>query len=116
MHAIEAKANPVLCRRCHGTSFCENCHSLQNLTSNSLDPRNPHPPGWTIPGSPQFHGVAAQRDITSCASCHDQGPSTNCIKCHRVGGVGGNPHPLGWLSHHGYQEMRSNPICLYCHI
>lgn len=116
VHTIEAKASPASCSRCHGTSFCQNCHARQSLTSTSSDPRNPHPPGWEIPGSAQFHGVAARRDIVSCASCHDQGPSTNCIRCHRVGGVGGNPHPINWLSHHDMHEMRSNPMCLYCHL
>jgi len=116
VHAIEARGDSATCRRCHGTSFCENCHTLQNLTATNPDPRNPHPPGWIIPGSAQFHGVYAQRDIANCASCHDQGPSTNCITCHRVGGVGGNPHPPAWVLHHSPQEIPRNPMCLYCHM
>jgi hypothetical protein len=60
--------------------------------------------------------VAARRDISSCAACHDQGPSSNCITCHRVGGTGGNPHPIGWMQHHDQQEIHRNTMCLYCHL
>ena len=113
-HAIEAKAEPATCRRCHGTSFCEDCHAVQNLTPLAANPRDPHPSGWSFPGSASFHGTAARRDIVSCAACHDQGAKSICVDCHKVGGVGGDPHPSGWR--HSRDEIRRNGMCLACHI
>jgi hypothetical protein len=114
-HTLEAQADPASCRRCHGSSFCEDCHRQQNLTPQAANPRDPHPPGWSFPASPDFHGVAARRDITSCAACHDQGARSICVDCHRVGGIGGNPHPAGWQSRHGRDEIARNGMCLACH-
>jgi hypothetical protein len=113
-HAVEAQAGPALCRRCHGSSFCESCHEAQNLTPLAKNPRDPHPSGWAFPGSADFHGTAARRDIASCAPCHDQGARSICVDCHKVGGVGGDPHPPGWR--HSRDEIRQNGMCLACHL
>jgi hypothetical protein len=115
-HAVEAQAEPATCRRCHGSSFCENCHQAQNLTPFGSNPRDPHPSGWSFPGSANFHGTAARRDILSCAGCHDQGAQSICVDCHKVGGVGGNPHPPGWEARHGRDEMMHNGMCHACHL
>jgi hypothetical protein len=115
-HAAEAKAEPATCRRCHGSSFCEGCHQAQNLTPFGSNPRDPHPPGWAFPGSADFHGTAARRDIASCAACHDQGARSICVDCHRVGGIGGNPHPPGWDVRHGRNEIARNGMCRACHL
>jgi cytochrome c7-like protein len=115
-HSIEAAGNDATCRRCHGNDFCTSCHTAQNLTPVAANPRDPHPLGWTIPGTKDFHGEAARRDIASCAACHDQGPRSNCVSCHRVGGIGGNPHPTSWLSHHDHSEIQGNGMCATCHI
>jgi hypothetical protein len=64
-HVIEARADPSSCARCHGKSFCQDCHTAQSLTPIAATPRNPHPPGWSLPGSPRFHGTEARRDIRS---------------------------------------------------
>jgi hypothetical protein len=114
-HAVEAQGDPASCRRCHGSSFCEDCHRQQNLTPQAANPRDPHPLGWSTPGSPQFHGTEARRDIVSCAGCHDQGARSICVDCHRVGGIGGNPHPPDWQSRHGRGEIARNSMCLACH-
>ena len=114
-HSIEAKFQPTTCLRCHGQSFCTNCHTVQNLTKDGTNPRDPHPQGWSLPNSAQFHGPAARRDIASCAACHDQGPRSNCIDCHKVGGIGGNPHPSGWTDKHPNSDINKNGMCLYCH-
>jgi hypothetical protein len=114
-HMIEARADQATCQRCHGTSFCDSCHTVNNLTSTAVDPRMPHPPGWSFPGSADFHGTAARRDIASCASCHDQGAASVCVQCHRVGGIGGNPHPASWLARHDTSEIASNGMCAACH-
>jgi len=66
-HAVDAQAEPATCRRCHGSSFCDSCHRVNNLTPFGANPRDPHPLGWAFPDSAQFHGTAARRDITSCA-------------------------------------------------
>ncbi len=113
-HSTEAAADPALCKRCHGVTFCTTCHAAQNLTPNASNPRNPHPPGWAFPG-PNSHAAPARRDIASCQACHDQGPASICVNCHKVGGIGGNPHPPGWLASHNSAQIQRNSMCLYCH-
>jgi hypothetical protein len=112
-HALEAQAQPARCVRCHEPQTCESCHRERGVSGNQFGARNPHPPGWvgTSAGSSSFHGRDARRDILSCAGCHDQGPATNCIRCHKVGGFGGNPHPNGWRSTQSPQDT----MCRYCH-
>jgi hypothetical protein len=114
-HSVEAQGDPASCRRCHGTSFCDDCHRQQNLTPQGASPRDPHPPGWSYPTSAQFHGTEARRDINQCAACHDQGARSICVDCHKVGGIGGNPHPPGWQSRHDRGEIARNSMCLACH-
>ncbi len=113
-HAVEARGDATGCRRCHGSSFCESCHAANNLTATAVNPRDPHPPGWSFPG-PASHAQPARRDIASCAACHDQGPRSICITCHKVGGIGGDPHPPGWTGSHPASEIQRNGMCLYCH-
>jgi hypothetical protein len=112
-HAIEAESQPARCARCHAPETCDSCHVARGVSGNRIDGRNPHPPGWvgTNTNSQSFHGRAARRDILACASCHDQGPATNCVRCHKVGGYGGNPHPHGWKS----ARTTSEQMCRYCH-
>jgi len=114
-HATEASADQASCRRCHGSSFCEDCHRVQNLAPQGSNARDPHPQGWSFPGSANFHGTAARRDIASCAACHDQGARSICVDCHKEGGIGGNPHPPGWSDRHGRDEIGRNGMCLACH-
>lgn len=112
-HSIEAQEDPARCARCHTPATCDSCHLERGVSGNGLAGRSPHPSGWvgTNTTSKSFHGRAARRDILSCASCHDQGPATNCIRCHKVGGYGGNPHPSGWKS----LQSESSGMCRYCH-
>jgi hypothetical protein len=117
-HPMEARLEPGRCVTCHTTSSCEGCHLQRGVSAAYRDQQGrssamPHGVGWLGPdtSSAQFHGRAAQRDITSCASCHDQGPASNCIRCHRPGGVGGTPHPDGWSS----SRSPRDPMCAYCH-
>lgn len=113
-HAMEAASEPARCLSCHRTETCDSCHMARGVSAGRIDAVSPHPPGWMGPDSldPRHHGRSARRDILSCASCHDQGPATNCITCHKVGGSGGNPHPNGWQS----QRTPSDLMCSYCHI
>ena len=111
-HSIEARANSAKCATCHATSSCEACHLERGVSSAHKNARNPHPTGFAGPaGTDAFHGPIARRDVVSCAACHDQGPATNCIGCHRVGGGGGTPHPDGWSSARSTQDA----MCKYCH-
>jgi len=113
-HAIEVRSQPARCARCHQPSFCDSCHMERGVSGGRIDGRNPHPVGW-IGGSsdaPSGHGRDARRDILTCAGCHEQGPATNCIRCHKVGAYGGNPHPKGWKS----SRSESAAMCKYCHV
>ena len=111
-HAIEA-SDQAKCLSCHAPSSCDSCHTARGVSANAVGARNPHPIGWVgrDTSSRKFHGRAARRDLLQCAGCHDQGPQTNCIRCHRPGAPGGNPHPSGWES----SQDRSSPMCRYCH-
>ena len=112
-HAIEARSEPARCVSCHTVDTCDACHAARGVSANVMNPRNPHPPEWvgSNTGSSNFHGAAARRDIVSCAGCHEAGPLTNCIQCHKVGAFGGNPHPQGWKSSRGQDAQ----MCRYCH-
>lgn len=112
-HPIEAKTQPATCLKCHSESSCNSCHILRGISAARLDSPNPHPVGWVGPNtnSVDFHGRAARQNILVCTACHDQGPATNCIRCHSVGGYGGNPHPHGWAS----ARSRDAGMCRYCH-
>lgn len=111
-HPIEAKADQSMCMRCHGTNFCQACHVQHGLLPGAEGALNPHPQGF---GDGKAHGAAARKDIVGCAACHDQGAASNCVSCHKVGGVGGNPHPPSWLLRHPHDEIGANPMCRACH-
>jgi len=112
-HSIEARSQPARCARCHEPSTCDSCHLERGVSGGRISGRNPHPPGWVSAtgGDPSGHARVARRDILTCAGCHDQGPATNCIRCHKVGAYGGNPHPKGWKSARGERAA----MCRYCH-
>ncbi len=123
-HMIDASAAPASCRRCHGSAFCEDCHTQQGLTKFSEAFRRPasHDAGnWANApsGSKPAHASAARRDITSCAGCHDQGAMATCVGCHQVGGVAGQPgmapHPKKFLSAHDAEDRKHNSMCAVCH-
>lgn len=112
-HPMEARARPSSCLTCHATETCDACHLARGVSAARLDVQNPHPVGWVSndPTVPSLHGREARRDIVACASCHEAGPATNCIRCHKVGAYGGNPHPAGWPS----GGDTSATMCRYCH-
>lgn len=124
-HGIEAKGKTENCQTCHQTeTFCAECHAsedgdfamggivpLSHTSANFLT-------GLT-PGSE--HAVLAQRDIESCASCHDvQGADPNCILCHSdpdgVKGTNPKTHPAGFMDdNHGDWHSDGASICFDCH-
>lgn len=112
-HPLEAASQPGLCATCHVKTECDACHVTRGVSATIPGGASPHPLGWASgvgPGT-NLHGLAARRDIGACASCHDQGPATNCVRCHKVGALGGSPHPVGWQS----SEPVSSPTCAVCH-
>jgi hypothetical protein len=125
-HMIEAGANPASCRKCHGSAFCDSCHTQRNLTQTPGLPGGaqfPHPPAaiWLSKASGDFHGAAARKNIVACAACHDSGASSTCVSCHRIGpggtpGSGGNPHPSSFVSKHRSDDRTKSPMCMACHI
>jgi hypothetical protein len=112
-HAIEARSQPASCLRCHAQQGCDSCHVDRGISPAAVGSVSPHPVGWIgrDTTSANYHGRTARRDVVTCAGCHDQGPATNCIRCHRVGAFGGNPHPSGWTS----ERPLDDGMCGYCH-
>ncbi len=115
-HALEAAARPATCQTCHGQSFCQDCHRRSNAAADNRGGRSPHPDGYAFrSGGGAFHGTDARMNIQQCATCHDQGAASNCVTCHRVGGIGGDPHPPGFERRNADQEKRNSRACIPCH-
>lgn len=117
-HAIVGRGDIPSCTRCHSLKSCDRCHSERGVSATAgaaaRAGRSPHAPDWMTPGSPNGHGLEARRHIVECASCHDQGPKSNCVRCHRAssqGGLGINPHPPGWEA----RGQRDKQMCRFCH-
>lgn len=110
-HPLEARSQPASCSSCHARTECDACHSSRGVSPSVRGAQSPHPPGWASGLISNSHGQAARRDIASCAACHDQGAASNCVSCHKVGGMGGTPHPVGWRS----AEPMASPSCAPCH-
>lgn len=112
-HSLEARTQPGLCTTCHETSdFCESCHSSRGVDVSSGG-RSPHPLGWVgLPGERNDHGPAAWRDPSVCAACHTGAGEQLCVGCHKVGGIGGNPHRPGWTSN---KRPTIDVPCRSCH-
>ncbi len=73
-HQQEAIKNLQDCQSCHELDrFCTECHAAEGIR-----PGNHELPGWM---SGDVHGLAARRDLTYCASCHEADPSV-CADCH----------------------------------
>ncbi len=118
-HNKAARADPTTCRKCHGARHCSSCHETQGLSkapsSTTATKSNVHGSQWMVPGTAGFHGRKARREINSCASCHDRGAASNCVECHKVGALGGNPHPrdFGWADK--AEACKKNGMCVTCH-
>jgi hypothetical protein len=106
-HAIEAWADPTSCTKCHGTGYCQSCHSFQGVGSIQGVGKNPHPSEWLT-----FHGQAARQNIVSCASCH-QGARPSCVNCHGSTQFRVNPHPPSWKGTRA--QIGTTPMCQVCH-
>lgn len=112
-HAIESESEPGSCSTCHAKTECDACHVARGVSAVRQGAEGPHPALWSsgLGAARNTHGLAARRNIASCAACHDQGPVSNCVRCHKVGGSGGTPHPAGWRS----TAPITNAECSACH-
>ena len=137
-HSIRARKDDFRCQSCHRLqTFCITCHvrsgvatvgpvgnplqrrtlRLSDTTNQASDPIGPHPmaaDGWLDRASRNFHGFHAQRNIRSCASCHQE---QYCIQCHGSGfGRSVNPHGPNAARLRGSLAARQNArACLKCH-
>jgi hypothetical protein len=107
-HSLEARADPGACQTCHSPDRCAECHVERGVAGAGR--ASPHPPGW-VGVTDNQHGREARRDPASCAGCHGGAGEQLCVECHRVGGIGGSPHPAGWSSN---QPLTALP-CRLCH-
>jgi hypothetical protein len=111
-HVIEARSGDTSCMKCHGTSFCAACHERTGV-GGATGRVSPHPATWMQAGAADSHSRAARRRIAECASCHDQGPASICVRCHSTGGV--NPHPPGWKAPVPRADRAKHKMCGICH-
>jgi hypothetical protein len=112
-HAEEARGDPGLCTTCHSPRTCAGCHQEKSVAATGGGRRSFHPPGWLgLPGQPNDHGRASWRDPALCASCHGGAGEALCVGCHRVGGIGGNPHARGFTS----RMRKTERPCNLCHV
>lgn len=132
LHPTTARKNSLECQSCHREqSFCLDCHQRSRLSD--LSPNdNPgvlvHPRGWVNnivggekPG-PNHHKWQAQRNIRTCASCHQE---NTCVKCHSARDVPGfgvtpkfnkvNPHPADFATRCGTMLAANKGMCSKCH-
>ena len=118
-HTVEAQASPQSCRRCHGSGFCDSCHTANGFSPSASASARIMPPTHSASFLSGGHKDAARRDIASCAACHDQpGQSNGCATCHATTGKGGgniNPHPKAFLDNHGHGDISKNSMCRSCH-
>jgi hypothetical protein len=112
-HPEEAKGDPGLCTTCHAPSVCKDCHDKEKQSATS-GARSPHPRGWLgTRGTANEHGRAAWREPEVCASCHGGAGEQLCVGCHKVGGVGGNPHSASFNSR---RRPKTDRPCRMCHV
>ncbi|MDP8255957.1 MAG: hypothetical protein P9M14_09420 [Candidatus Alcyoniella australis] len=111
-HAAETGFQQERCLKCHTINTCQSCHARNGKGPQSEVKLMTHPKGWINPNSSKFHGPEARRRIIECASCHDRGPGSNCIRCHSL--PQNNPHPSGWTTAPGIERGKDRP-CSFCH-
>ena len=134
LHPIAARQDNPRCSSCHhAQSFCVGCHqrtgvALSGPYGNFTDRGRFHPPKsvWTDPPrSAGHHAWEAQRNLSSCVSCHVE---RDCVRCHATAARGGpgagsagdfgqrtSPHPAGFRSRCRTALRKNTRPCLVCH-
>ena len=106
-HALDARANTQDCSACHRLQTeCRACHTRVGVGSEAPESSfgvgsslRFHPSNWATPaGGTQGHALAAQRNISTCASCHSE---DSCLACHATTsaaspGLDLSPHGAGF--------------------
>jgi hypothetical protein len=91
-HGIDARSRQSECASCHNQQeFCSQCHQAGgNITQAHFKPASHLIPGFVNRASGAgggLHAEEAQRDMESCASCHDaEGQDPVCLTCHAENG------------------------------
>lgn len=127
-HAIDARAATQDCSSCHRLQTdCRGCHLRMGVTSQGEEgafgvgsPLRFHPDDWSgPPGTPQGHALPAQRNISTCVSCHEE---DSCLACHATTdaakpGLNASPHGAGFGGslRCATLERRNRRVCLKCH-
>lgn len=147
IHFLRGRKDDMRCQSCHRLqSFCLDCHvksgvatasdvsgvitrrtirtgpGVDGMGKQAILANGPHPmeaDGWLDPASRNFHGFHAQRNIRSCAGCHQE---QYCIRCHKSGPAtdstqsGGNPHgPNPQRLSQSTARKQNARMCLKCH-
>jgi hypothetical protein len=125
LHAMDSRASTQDCQACHRLQTdCMACHQRMGFDTDQGafgvgSPLSFHPAnGGGPPGMPQGHAFPAQRNISACASCHDE---DSCLACHATTGAAKpglqvNPHGGSFASTARCQLLsRNRRVCLKCH-
>jgi len=117
-HSLDAKGKEVQCQSCHDKeAFCVPCHQQEGNIPQSHQTAN-----WNPRTNPSTHAQEAQRDMESCAACHDE-PASTCAQpgCHWDGdGIRGNNPTIhaSSITDLGHGPWHNDPgfQCFQCHI
>jgi hypothetical protein len=132
LHPLQARQDATRCESCHRyQSFCVACHERTGVglsADSSLRPVAPnenrvHPPKeiWVGFINPGHHGIAANRDLRGCVSCHRE---KDCVVCHSdadkhldlaKSSLPVNPHPAGFARACRALAAKNDRPCLICH-
>ena len=127
-HGVDARLHKDQCQTCHQTeTFCAKCHSADGQGDYALGgvvPFSHTQPNFTTVGVGSgggLHAQLAQKDIESCAACHDvEGGDANCVLCHNdsdgIKGTNPQTHPAGFMQDtHGDWHNDDGSVCFNCH-
>jgi len=126
-HGIDAKGKTKECLTCHQEeTFCVTCHNSEggDFALGGVIPLSHKVPNFTTIGvgtGGGEHAVLAQRDIESCAACHDtQGGDPTCITCHTdpdgIKGTNPKTHETGFMHDvEGEWHSSQGAVCFNCH-
>jgi nitrate/TMAO reductase-like tetraheme cytochrome c subunit len=106
---------------------CLECHSLENIPSESNGVRVPHEAHVDLRNlacvdchaqvaHPEPGATGTQVSMAVCSMCHDEVASTNeCDFCHSTPPERGERHPTDFLAEHGKPALADEQACLRCH-